>query len=52
MRTVGVGAKKPDTELSLLEKKVGELEKENKQLKAELKKLKKETKDEGQPEKE
>ncbi|MBQ9990208.1 MAG: hypothetical protein IJP31_04610 [Lachnospiraceae bacterium] len=52
MRTVGVGAKKPGTELSTLTQKVEDLEKENKQLKAELKKLKKEAKAEEQPEKE
>ena len=33
MRTVGMGAKKPDTAASLLEKRIEELEKENKQLK-------------------
>ena len=36
MRTVGMGAKKPDTAASLLEKRIEELEKENKQLKADL----------------
>ena len=55
MRTVGVGAKKPDAADSLLEKRIEELEKENKQLKAEIKKLKKEGKaetDPAEPEKE
>lgn len=55
MRTVGMGAKKPDTAASLLEKRIEELEKENKQLKAEIKKLKKEGKAEtelAEPEKE
>lgn len=55
MRTVGVGAKKPDAADSLLEKRIEELEKENKQLKAEIKKLKKEGKAEtelAEPEKE
>lgn len=49
MRTVGMGAKKPDTTVSLLEKRIEELEKENKQLKAEIKKLKKEGKAEADP---
>ncbi|MGN1313768.1 MAG: hypothetical protein ACI4VG_01990 [Lachnospiraceae bacterium] len=49
MRTVGVGAKKPDAADSLLEKRIEELEKENKQLKAEIKKLKKEGKAEADP---
>ncbi|MGN0304753.1 MAG: hypothetical protein ACI4D2_01200 [Lachnospiraceae bacterium] len=49
MRTVGMGAKKPDTAVSLLEKRIEELEKENKQFKAEIKKLKKEGKAEADP---
>lgn len=44
MRRIGVGAKKTESELTLLANRIEELEKENKQLKAENKKLKKELK--------
>ena len=40
MRRVGVGAKKPENQVEVLQRRISELEQENKQLKTEVKKLK------------